>query len=163
VDNLEPHNLPPDQPSPHLAEVTPIKPLVSNNQAPATQPDQSPPVITNQDTPYTSLDVRNVPGIGARGNAGAAQRLGRGKVTFIAIAILVVAVGGYLIDHQLSSHKVATTSSHVTSSSPTKSPTSTTNSSSQTANPVNNPINNGGSINSQVQYCSNPINAETVC
>jgi len=30
-------------------------------------------------------------------------------------------------------------------------------------NPNNNPVNNGGSINSQVQYCSNPINAATVC
>lgn len=62
----------------------------------------------------------------------------------VVIVVILLSVAVFQIVHDLPSKHVSKTNDSVNNSS-------------------QNPLNNNGSINSQVKYCSNPINAATVC
>ena len=80
-------------------------------------------------------------------------------ILLLAILIVLFAVLPKLGNPKKSSPTHSLTSS--TSRTQAQSITQTNNNS--VVNPTQNPLNNNGSINSQVKYCSNVVNAELVC
>ena len=139
--------------------------LMDNEAHP--QPDQ--PVSTPMPTPLSNnsgqLPLSQQPPVTLSANSIAiASPPKHSKKILLYIGIPIVILG-VLVTVFMVFHKPPGANKNT----PTK-PLSTQNSNtphqssnSNATTPTQNPVTNNGSINSQVQYCSNPVNAELVC
>ncbi len=130
--------------------------MENQNQSPIEQQPQPtpPPKPVQEQSPYTALPAKSTwtdtdaQTLLAVNNLQTSKKAKGSKRFLIAMAVVVVmmiAAGLYASAHK-SQNSSANSGSNIS-----------------LPNPTNNPLNNGGSINQQVKYCSNVINASTVC
>lgn len=141
------------KPNPKLS--SPVPP-VSAQPITSTKASSSP--ATPEESPYTTLKLYSSVPDDPTGTS-TSDAFAWGKALIICLIIFIL-IGSYLLVHS-----ILTTNTTLSKASSTKSQSSQSQSNTN-SNPLptaNNPLNNNGSINSQVKYCSNIINAETVC
>ena len=69
----------------------------------------------------------------------------------VSVAVLVILASLYIVSQSGAGNSSSSSGSNAQ------------NSNDALPNPTQNPVNNGGSINSQIKYCSNDVNAALVC
>lgn len=140
------------------ASAQPISPVVIKpTQAPNDKRNAVHQPETAGESPYTTLKLYSSSPDDPTG--ALSTTFAWGKALLICLIIFVL-IGSYLLVRT-----ILITNTTLAKTTNTKSQSSQSQSNT-TSNPLptsNNPLNNNGSINSQVKYCSNIINAETVC